>query len=144
MGDVFTLLKWQSTLEDLAWCWRSELVRVVLLTEVSSSQSHCQYVLVSSPLCGCLTKCCFLSSVWVWNVLSCLCGEPSLTRGLSFVSHSLVICLCVYLLFTFLSFTTLPHTYIYIYTYIHYTIHIIHTRSLLVPARYSKLCPITH
>jgi hypothetical protein len=36
--------------------------------------------------------------------------------GLSFVSHSLVIWLCVHLLFTFLSFTPFPYTYIYIYT----------------------------
>jgi hypothetical protein len=33
--------------------------------------------------------------------------------GLSFVSHSLVIGLCVHLLFTFLSFTQLPYIYIY-------------------------------
>jgi hypothetical protein len=47
------------------------------------------------------------SRVWVWNSLSCLCGP-----GLSFVSHSLVICL-----------------YIYYHNF------------LSVPARYSRLCP---
>jgi hypothetical protein len=31
------LLKWHSSLEDLACCWRSELVLVVLLTEASST-----------------------------------------------------------------------------------------------------------
>jgi hypothetical protein len=43
--------------------------------------------------------------------------------GLSLVSHSLVICLCVHLLFTCLSFTHLPYVCIYIYT-IHNTYNI--------------------
>jgi hypothetical protein len=76
--------------------------------------------------------------------------------GLFFVSHSLVICLCVHLTFTFLSFTHLQYIYIYIYIlhniytlyirtiYINYTMHIIYARPLSVPARYSRLCPTTH
>jgi hypothetical protein len=54
--------------------------------------------------------------------------------GSVFVSHSLVICLCINLIFTFLSFTHL------LYIYMHYTIHIIFTRPLLFSARYSRLC----
>jgi hypothetical protein len=111
-------------------------IRVTLLLKVSQSVSR--YVLVSSPLCGRLT----FSRVWVWNFLFCLCGAPfSDDRpGLSFVSHSLVICLYVHLQFAF----CLSHIYhIHIY-YIHYTMHIIYTRPFLIPARYSRLCPSTH
>jgi hypothetical protein len=57
----------------------------------------------------------FFSTVWVWNLLSCLWGALSDERpGLSFVSHSLVICLYVHFLLTFLCFTLFI-----IYTYIH-------------------------
>jgi hypothetical protein len=68
--------------------------------------------------------CCLVLSLW---------GALSHERpGLSFVSHSVVICLCVHLLFTFLSFTPSPpphtHTHfslsIYIYTYLYIYIHI--------------------
>jgi hypothetical protein len=49
----------------------------------------------------CLVLSCLVLSLW---------GALSDKRpGLSFVSHSLVIYLCVHLLFTFLSFTPLPH-----------------------------------
>jgi hypothetical protein len=81
-----------------------------------------QYALVSSPLCGRLTKCCFLfKSFGLECVVLSLWGALSDERpGLSFVSHSLVICLCVHLLYTFLSFTQLPYTYIYTIQYIWY------------------------
>jgi dolichyl-phosphate-mannose--protein O-mannosyl transferase len=87
---------------------------------MADSQSVSQYVLVSSLLCGCLTKYCFLfKSLGLEFVLS-LWGALSDERpGLSFVSHSLVICLCVHLLFAFLSFTLLPYIYIYIHTHTH-------------------------
>jgi hypothetical protein len=103
-------------------------------------QSVSQYVLVSSPVCERLTRYCFLfKSLGLEFVVLSLWGAlPEERPGLSFVSHSLVICLCVHLLFTFLSFTHLP------YTYIHYTIHITYTMPLLVPVRYSRLCPTTH
>jgi hypothetical protein len=77
---------------------------------MADSQSVSQYVLVSSPLCGRLTRYCFLfkSLGMEFGVLS-LWGALSDERpDLSFVSHSLVICLCVHLLFTFLSFIPLP------------------------------------
>jgi hypothetical protein len=139
-------------------------------TAESVSQSVGQYVLESSPLCGRLTRCCFLSKnlglgfvvLSLWGALpderpglsfvsqshftadsesvsqpasQSVCGHltrycflfksfgpdfvvPSLWGALSderpgpsFVSHSPVICLCVDLLFTLLSFTHLPYTY---------------------------------
>jgi hypothetical protein len=86
------------------------------------SQSHftadSQYVLVSSPLCGCLTSYCFLfKGLGLEFVVLSLSGALSDERpALSFVSNSLVICLCVHLLFTFLSFT---HYHIHIYYIIH-------------------------
>jgi hypothetical protein len=81
-------------------------VRVTLRLTVS------QYVLVSSPLCGRLTRYCFLfKSLGQEFVVLPLWGALSDERpGLSFVSHNLAICLCVHLLFTFLSFTYLPYT----------------------------------
>jgi hypothetical protein len=84
-------------------------VRVTLWPTVS------QYVLVSSPLCGRLTRYCFLlKSLGLEFVVLSLWGALSDERpGLSFVSHSLVICLCVLLLFAFSSFTHLPYIYIY-------------------------------
>jgi hypothetical protein len=102
-----------------------------------------QYALVSSPICGRLTIYCFLFKrlglkCVVLSLWSALSDERP---GLSFVSHIVNICLCVHLLFTF-CLSQLYHIHIYIYT--HYTIHIIHTRPLLVPARYSRLCPTTH
>jgi hypothetical protein len=113
-------------------------VRVSLRLTVS------QYVLELSPLCGRLTRYCFIfkSLGLQFVVLSLSGGLSDESPGLSFVSHSLVICLCVHLLFTFLPFTPLP--YIYIYT--HYTIHITYTRTRphLVPAQYSRLCHTTH
>jgi hypothetical protein len=33
------------------------------------------------PALGLVTRYCFLSKVVFWNLLSCLCGAPSLTRG---------------------------------------------------------------
>jgi hypothetical protein len=74
----------------------------------------------------------FFSRVWILNLMSCLCGAPSLTTGrvCHFVSHSLVICLCVHLLFTFcLSHThtharARAHACIYIYIYILYNTYI--------------------
>jgi hypothetical protein len=58
--------------------------------------------LVSSPLCGRLTRYCFLfKSLGLEFVVLSLWGALSDERpGLSFVSHSLVICLCAHLLFT--------------------------------------------
>jgi hypothetical protein len=122
----------------------------------SVSQSVSQYVLVSSPLCGRVTRYCFLfKSLGLEFVVMSLWGALSDERpGLFFVSHSLVICLCVNLIFLFLCFTHLPHTHTrarahahthtHTHIYIYYTIHIIYTRPLLVPARYSRLCPTTH
>jgi hypothetical protein len=83
----------------------------------ADSQSVSQYVLMSSPLCGRLTRYCFLfKSLGLEFVALSLWGALSDERpGLSFVIHSLVICLRVHLLFTFLSFPRLPYTYIYIY-----------------------------
>jgi hypothetical protein len=40
-----------------------------------------QYVLVSSPLCGRLTRYCFRFKSFGWNLLSCLCGVHTLTRS---------------------------------------------------------------
>jgi hypothetical protein len=37
--------------------------------------------LVSIPLCGRWPDIVSFSRSWVWNLLSCLCGAPSLTRG---------------------------------------------------------------
>jgi hypothetical protein len=87
---------------------------------VTFSQSVSQYVLASTPLCGRLTRYCFLfKSLGLGFVVLSLWGALSDERlRLSFVSQSLLICLRVHLLVTFLSFTYLP----YIYT-IHYTIH---------------------
>jgi hypothetical protein len=82
----------------------------------SQSQSHfaadSQYILVSSTLCGRSTRYCFLfKCLGLKCVVLSLWGALSDERpGLSFVSHSLVICLCVHLLFTFF-FTTLPPTH---------------------------------
>jgi hypothetical protein len=118
-------------------------------------QSVSQYALASSPFCGRLIRYYFLfKCLGLEFVVLLLWGALFEERpGLSFVSHSLVICLCVHLLFTFLSFTLLTYIYIYmymvnvcIYIYIHSTIHIrvLYTRPRLVPARYSRLCPTTH
>jgi hypothetical protein len=119
----------------------SQSVRVTLRLTVS------QYVLVSSPLRGCLTRYCFLfKSLGLEFVVLSLWGALSDERPcLSYVSHSLIIYLCVHLLFTF----CLPHIYhiytlyntynvLYIYIMYMYKIHIIYTRPLLVPARYSR------
>jgi hypothetical protein len=98
----------------------SERVRVNLRLTVS------QYVLASSPLFGRLTRYCFLfKSFSLEFVVLPLWGALSDDRpGLSFESHSLVICLCVHLLFTFSfhPFTimyTIQYIYIYIYIYIY-------------------------
>jgi hypothetical protein len=73
---------------------RKRLVRVTLPLTVS------QYVSVSSPLCGHLTGYCFLfkSLGLELVVLSLWCALSDERSGLSFVSHSLGICLCVHLL----------------------------------------------
>jgi hypothetical protein len=73
----------------------------------SVSQPVSQYILVSSRLCGCLTRYCFLfKSLGLEFVVMSQWGALSDERpGLSFVSPSVVICLCVHLLLTFLSFT---------------------------------------
>jgi hypothetical protein len=73
---------------------------VTLQLKVSQSVS---YVLVSSPFCGRLTRYCFLfKSLGLEFVVLSLWGALSDERlGLSFVSHSLVICLCAYLPYTF-------------------------------------------
>jgi hypothetical protein len=119
-----------------------DIIRVRVTLQLPVSQSVSQYVLASSPLCGRLTRHCFLfKRLGLEFIVLSLWGSLSDERpGLFFVSHSLVFCLCVHLLFTFLSFTPL----LYIYIYIYYTIHTIYTRPLLVPARYSRLCPTTH
>jgi hypothetical protein len=56
------LLKWHSSLEDCACCWRSELVQVVLLVKVTLqltvSQSLCQGI---EPILGLVTRYYFLS-----------------------------------------------------------------------------------
>jgi hypothetical protein len=84
-------------------------VRVTLRLTVS------QYVLASSPRCGHLTRYCFLfKSLCLEFVVLSLWGALSDERpGLSFVSHSLVICLCVHPIYIFVF-----HTFtIYIYTH---------------------------
>jgi hypothetical protein len=80
---------------------------------MADSQSVSQYVLVSSPLCGCLTRYCFLfKCLGLEFVVLSLWGALSDERlGLSFVSHSVVISLSVHLLLTFLCFTLLSHIY---------------------------------
>jgi hypothetical protein len=85
----------------------------------TDSQSVSQYVLVSTPLCERLTRYCFLfKSLCLEFVVLSLWGALSDERpGLSFVSHSLVNCLCVHLLFTFLSFIYLPYIYTLYNTY---------------------------
>jgi hypothetical protein len=82
----------------------------------SVSQSVSQYVLVSSPLRGRLTRYYFLfKCLGLKSVVLSLWGALSDDRpGLSFVSHNLVICLRVYLLFNF-CFSHIYHIYIYIY-----------------------------
>jgi hypothetical protein len=40
-----------------------------------------QYVLVSSPLCALYPDITSCRNVAVWNLASCFCGAPSLTRG---------------------------------------------------------------
>jgi hypothetical protein len=80
--------------------------RYCLLLAVSVGQSHftaysqsvSQYVLVSSPLCGRLTRYCFLFKCLglkfvVFSLWDALSDERP---GLSFVNHSLVICLCTF------------------------------------------------
>jgi hypothetical protein len=66
---------------------------------MADSQSVCLGV---EPYCGRLTRYCFLfKSVGLEFVVLSLRGALFDERlGLSFVSHSLVICLCVHLLFT--------------------------------------------
>jgi hypothetical protein len=93
----------------------------------SVSQSVSQYVLVSSPLCGHLTRYCFLfKSFGPEFVILSLWGTLYDERAsLSLVSHSLVICLFIHLLLSFF----LSHIY-HIYIHIFYTIHIIYTRPL--------------
>jgi hypothetical protein len=84
----------------------------------SVNQSVSQYVLASSSLCGRLTRYCFLFKYLglEFVVLSLWGGLSDERQGLSLVGHSLVICLCVHLLFTCLYFTSLPyiHTIQYI------------------------------
>jgi hypothetical protein len=65
------------------------------------------YVLASSSLCGRLTRYCLLfKCLGLEFVVLSLQGALSNERpGLSFVNQSLVIWLCVHLLFAFLSFT---------------------------------------
>jgi hypothetical protein len=90
---------------------------------VSHFMAYSQYVLVSSPLCGHLTRYWFLFKILglefvvlsLWGALS---DERS---GLSFVSHSLVICLCVHLLLTFLCFA---HIYLYLYNYMYCIVYV--------------------
>jgi hypothetical protein len=102
LGLEFVVLSIRGALSDVR-------VRVTLWLTV------CQYVLVSSPLCGHLTKYCFLfKCLGLEFVVLSLWGALSDERpGLSSVSYSMVICLCVPLLFTFLSFTHLQYIYIY-------------------------------
>jgi uncharacterized membrane protein YkvI len=76
------------------WVWNvlSCLCGAPSLTtgRVSESESlDSQYVLVSIPLCGRLTRYCSLFRVWVWNLLSCLCLCLSLTTGRVSESESL-------------------------------------------------------
>jgi hypothetical protein len=99
-----------------------------ILNDILYSQS--QYVLVSSPLCGRLTRYCFIfKSLGLEFVVQSLWGVLSDERpGLSFVSHSLIICLCVHLLLTF-CVSHIYHIYIYI-LYTHCTTHVLYTRRL--------------
>jgi hypothetical protein len=116
-------------------------LRVSHFTAVSQSVS--QYVLASSPLCGRLTRYCFLYKCLGLEFVLSL-WAPSLMRGrvcpLLQSSH-LSVCTFTIYIFVFHTFTPPhPHTH----THTHYTIYIVHTRPLLVPARYSRLCPTTH
>jgi hypothetical protein len=95
----------------------------------SQSESLCdwrsvsQYVLVSSPIWGLMTKCLLA----VWQLLRCPLWGPCLTRGrvclLSVIVYSL--CQYVHMLFTFFKFDM---CYIY------------NIYKALVQARYSRLC----
>jgi hypothetical protein len=93
-----TLLK-SSVYESLP---KYPTVRVTL--QLTVSQSVCLDV---EPTCGRLTRYCFLfKSLGLEFVVPSLWGALSdERRGLSFVSHSLVICLCVHLLLIFLFHT---------------------------------------
>jgi hypothetical protein len=107
-------------------------VRVTLRLTVS------QYGLASSQLFGRLTTYCFLlKSLGLEFVLSCpvsmglpLWREARSVLCKSQYSHLSVCAFTIYVL----SFTHLLYTYIYV----HYVIHIIYTRPLLVSARYSS------
>jgi hypothetical protein len=69
LGLEFALSLWGTLSDERSCLW----LRVTLRMTVS------EYVLVSSPLCGCLTRYCFLfKSLGLEFVL---CGAPSLTRG---------------------------------------------------------------
>jgi hypothetical protein len=95
---------------SITWSRRSR-IRVRVTLRLTVSQSVSQYVLVSSPLCGRLTRYCFLFKSLGLEFILSLWGALSDERpSLSFVSHSQVICLCAHLLLTFLPFTHL-HTF---------------------------------
>jgi hypothetical protein len=87
--------------------------KVKVTLRPTASQSTCPVpspesesdVLVSSPLCGRLSIYCFLSKcLCLKYVILALWGALSDEKpGLPFVSHGLVICLCIHLQFTYLS-----------------------------------------
>jgi hypothetical protein len=85
------------------------------VTLLLKSVSQC--VLVSSPFCGRLTRYCFLfKSLGLEFVVLSLWGALSDEKpGLSFVSHSPVIRLCVHLLFTFVIHIYILHNAYNIY-----------------------------
>jgi hypothetical protein len=92
----FVLSLWGALSDERSCLW----LRVTLRVTVS------QYVLVSSPLCGRLTRYCFLfKSLGLEFVVLSLWGTLSDQRpGLSFVNHSLV-CTCTIYIFIFHTFT---------------------------------------
>jgi hypothetical protein len=113
MADVFALMYnfhlWRSKL-SVQWSW------LLYNLDLYQSQRQSHFTVDSQSVCLGVEP-----TLWTFRlefVVSSLWGALSDERpGLPFVSHSLVICLCVHLLFTFF-LSHVYHTYIYIY--IHY------------------------
>jgi hypothetical protein len=70
---INTLLKRHSSLEGLAWCWRSELVRSRSHFTTDSMSWYRPPLWDLQPDISCRND--------VWNLRSCLYWSPTLTRG---------------------------------------------------------------